>query len=170
MHRVLLELEGIAPGDIVASFFTPSPKMGIGNGEMMLKVGKPLRDFLDQWGTIIERGWCAPKNYHDGNRDMTCMRRTLEANSSLSLLLSRARKEVFTDWFVRHCGGWNEVKCMKEGRYDRQMVRAGIGTKAAQELEWSKLAASSRVEMYGTMELEFKDVLEAGVFGVRPNA
>jgi|TARA_B110000902_G_C14066143_1_gene497430 hypothetical protein len=74
----LLEAEGVLPGDIVASFFGPVASWGIGNGEMLFKVGKPLLNFVEQWGTVIERGWCAEENYKSGNRDMTCMMEALK--------------------------------------------------------------------------------------------
>ena len=76
----LMEAEGVMPGDVVASFFGPEANMGIGNGEMLFRVNKNLVDFVDQWGTIIERGFCEKLNYKDGNRDMTCMRDTLRVS------------------------------------------------------------------------------------------
>ena len=76
----LLEAEGVMPGDIVASFFGPEASMGIGNGEMLFRVDKNLIDLIDQWGTIIERGFCDKLNFKDGNRDMTCMMETLRVS------------------------------------------------------------------------------------------
>ena len=90
-----------------------------------------------------------------------------QSNESLHPLVSRAREGVFTDWFVRHCGGWNEIACMKAGMYDRQMVHAGMGSAAAQRREWAKLAAASRIEMYGTMEREFGALLKAKAFDTK---
>ena len=81
--------------------------------------------------------------------------------------ISRAREGVFTDWFVRHCGGWNEIACMSGGVYDRQMVHAGMGGVAAQRAEWEKLANTARFEIYGTMEAEFAHVLRSGVYGTK---
>ena len=144
--------EKVRAADIVGSFWIPT---GLGNGEMILRVTPLLREWMWQWGTSIERGICDPVNYKSGNRDQTCLERTFFANQTLLRSVTRARQAVFTDWFVRHCGGWEELHCDRWGEFDRVLERTGLGDDASLQQAWYELVGKNTVFMSGSMEEEF---------------